>query len=188
MSPNMFSQINSSFQGTGFQDFYTFLDDVELDSVRAVIQWILEANNAEERPDMLNLLICSGGGDLNAAFALIDIMRGSYIPVRTIGIGMIASAGLMIFMAGQEGERVLTKNTAILSHQFSSSSWGKSHELLSATKSFDLTSTKVLDHYLQFSNLDEEQIKELLLPPTDVWLSAQEALKYGLCDSIKTLK
>lgn len=188
MSKSMFSQINSSLQGTNEQQsFYLLMDDIDGESIRPVIEWIIDSNFSEEKPEMLNLMICSGGGEISAGFALIDIMRGSSIPVRTIGVGEIASAGLMIFMAGMEGQRVLTPNTAILSHQYSGGSYGKQHELLSATKSFDLTSKKVLKHYKKFSNLEEDKIKELLLPPTDVWLSAEEALEYGLCDVIKEL-
>jgi ATP-dependent Clp protease protease subunit len=187
MSQNMFSQINSSFQGNDTQQFYLLMDDIDNESIRPVIEWIIDANFSEERPEVLNLMICSGGGALSAGFALIDIMRGSSVPVRTIGVGEIASAGLMIFMAGMKGERTLTPNTAILSHQYSGGSFGKQHELLSATKSFDLTSEMVLNHYKKFSTLSEEDIKRVLLPPTDVWLSPKEALEYGLCDSIKDL-
>ena len=63
--------------------FYLLMDEISLQTTKPVVEWMFEANFAEERPDMLNLIICSPGGDLNAAFALIDTMRGSAIPVRT---------------------------------------------------------------------------------------------------------
>ena len=97
--------------------FYLLMEDISLASSKTVVEWIFEANFAEERPELLNLIICSPGGDLNAAFAVIDTMRGSAIPVRTIGLGQIASAGLMILIAGDKGQRILTPNTSILSHQ-----------------------------------------------------------------------
>lgn len=189
MSKSMFSQINSSLKGNSEQQsFFLLMDPIDGESIRPCIEWIIESNFSEEKPEVLNLMICSGGGELSAGFALIDIMRGSSIPVRTIGVGEIASAGLMIFMAGMSGQRVLTPNTAILSHQYSGGLYGmKEHELFAATKSFNLTSKMVLNHYLKFSNLDEGKIKEILLPPQDVWLSPEEALQYGLCDCIKEL-
>ena len=64
-------------------------------------------------------------------FALIDIIHGSRLPIWTVGIGMLASMGLMIFMAGEKGHRVLTPNTLILSHQWSGVDSGKEHELVS---------------------------------------------------------
>jgi ATP-dependent Clp protease protease subunit len=137
---------------------------------------------------MLNLIITSPGGDLNAAFALIDVMRGSAIPVRTIGLGQIASAGLMIFIAGEKGQRILTPNTSILSHQYSWGAIGKEHELFAQIKEFDLTTKKVIDHYKRCTGLADKKIREVLLPPQDVWLSPPEAKKLGLCDDVKDLK
>lgn len=88
-----------------------------------VIEWILYENlQAPQRralgravPPELVLLICSEGGDLDAAFALIDIMGCSQLPINsggpflrnetaapgpTVGLGTIASCGLLIFIAG----------------------------------------------------------------------------------------
>lgn len=162
------------------------MEDISLASCKPVIEWIISANFSEEIPESLNLMICSPGGDLNAGFALTDVMRGSKIPVNTIGIGQIASAGLLIFLAGKH--RVLTPNTSILSHQYSWGSVGKHHELIAANKEFDLTSKRLLAAYKKHTKLNEAQIKEFLLPPHDVWLDSKEALQYGICDAVKELK
>jgi ATP-dependent Clp protease, protease subunit len=163
------------------------MEDISLSSAKNVVEWIFEANFAEERPELLNLIICSPGGDLNAAFAVIDVMRGSAIPVRTIGLGQIASAGLMMFIAGTKGHRLLTPNTSILSHQYSWGAFGKEHELFATVKEFDLTTKKMIQHYKKCSGLAESKIREVLLPPQDMWLSPQEAKKLGLCDDVKDL-
>ena len=163
------------------------MEDISLSSAKNVVEWIFEANFAEDRPELLNLIICSPGGDLNAAFAVIDVMRGSAIPVRTIGLGQIASAGLMMFIAGTKGHRLLTPNTSILSHQYSWGAFGKEHELFATVKEFDLTTKKMIQHYKKCSGLAESKIREVLLPPQDMWLSPQEAKKLGLCDDVKDL-
>ena len=167
--------------------FYLLMEDISLSSAKNVVEWIFEANFAEERPELLNLIICSPGGDLNAAFAVIDVMRGSAIPVRTIGLGQIASAGLMMFIAGTKGHRLLTPNTSILSHQYSWGAFGKERELFATVKEFDLTTKKMIQHYKKCSGLAEAKIREVLLPPQDMWLSPQEAKKLGLCDDVKDL-
>ena len=163
------------------------MEDISLSSAKGVVEWIFEANFAEERPELLNLIICSPGGDLNAAFSVIDVMRGSAIPVRTIGLGQIASAGLMIFIAGTKGYRLLTPNTSILSHQYSWGAFGKEHELFATVKEFDLTTKKMIEHYKKCTGLAEKKIREVLLPPQDMWLSGAEAKRLGLCDDIKDL-
>jgi ATP-dependent Clp protease protease subunit len=137
---------------------------------------------------MMNLIITSPGGDLNAAFALVDVMRGSSIPIRTVGLGQVASAGLMIFIAGTSGQRILTPNTSILSHQYSWGAFGKEHELFAQIKEFDLTTKRMIAHYKKCTGLKEEQIREYLLPPQDIWLSSVEAKKLGICDDVKDLK
>jgi ATP-dependent Clp protease, protease subunit len=163
------------------------MEEITLASAKNAVEWIFEANFAEERPELLNLIITSPGGDLNAAFALIDVMRGSAIPIRTIGLGQIASAGLMIFIAGDKDQRILTPNTSILSHQYSWGAFGKEHELFATVKEFDLTTKKMIQHYKKCTGLSDAKIREVLLPPQDIWLSPVEAKKLGLCDHVKEL-
>jgi ATP-dependent Clp protease protease subunit len=164
------------------------MEEITLATCKQAVEWVFEANFAEERPDMLNMIITTPGGDLNAAFALVDTMRGSAIPIRTIGLGQIASAGLMIFIAGATGQRILTPNTSILSHQYSWGAFGKEHELFAQIKEFDLTTKRMIAHYKKCTGLKEDQIREYLLPPQDIWLSAAESKKLGLCDDVKDLR
>ena len=164
---------------------HVFMAEVTQETMKPLIDWIIAENyNRERKKKELTLGICSPGGDLIACFALVDIMKGSKIPIRTIGMGMIASCGLLMFISGEKGRRVLTPNTSILSHQFSWGSFGKEHELFAAVKEFELTTRRMIDHYKKCTGLSEEDIRKYLLPPQDVWLSAKEAKKLGLCDSI----
>jgi ATP-dependent Clp protease protease subunit len=114
-------------------------------------------------------------------------MRGSAVPIRTVGLGQIASAGLMMFIAGEKGNRVLTPNTSILSHQYSWGAFGKEHELFATVKEFDLTTKKMISHYKKCTGLNEKKIREVLLPPQDIWLGALEAKQLGICDHVKEL-
>lgn len=189
---HMMKKLNLELSTNNDQDqahsFFLLMDDISISSVKPAVEWILETNFSGEQPDMMNLIICSPGGDLNAAFSLIDTMRGSAIPIRTIGLGQIASAGLLIFISGKKGQRILTPNTSILSHQYTWGSFGKEHELMAQVKEFDLTSKRLINHYRKCTGLKEEVIKKFLLPPQDVWLSAEEALELKLCDVVKELK
>jgi len=164
---------------------HVFMSEVSQETMKPLIDWIISENfNRDKKKKELTLGICSPGGDLNACFALIDVMKGSKIPIRTIGMGMIASCGLLMFISGTKGRRVLTPNTSILSHQYSWGSFGKEHELFAAVKEFDLTTQRMITHYKKCTGLSEKDIRKYLLPPEDMWLSAKEAKKLGLCDSI----
>jgi ATP-dependent Clp protease protease subunit len=168
-------------------NIYLFMDDFNSESVAPVIEFILEKNliPAAKRPKYLTLIINSPGGDLTSAFALIDIMNGSSIPVHTLGIGQISSCGILTFMSGTKGHRLLTPNTSVLSHQWSWGASGKSHELMAVQREFEITDERMMAHYKRCTGLDEKIIKKVLLPPQDVWLTAQEAVKYGIADKIK---
>ena len=165
---------------------HVFMGDVTQETMKPLIDWIISENfNQKEKKRELTLGICSPGGDLNACFALVDVMKGSKIPIRTIGMGMIASCGLLMFISGEKAKRILTPNTSILSHQYSWGSYGKEHELFAQVKEYDLTTERIVNHYKKCTGLSEKDIRKYLLPPHDVWLSAKEAKKLGLCDKIQ---
>jgi ATP-dependent Clp protease protease subunit len=161
------------------------MGEIDAESVRPVVEWILYENYVKKKKlKELLLMICSEGGELSTAFALIDVMRTSKIPIKTVGLGQIASCGLLIFLSGAVGRRVLTANTSIMSHQFSWGTEGKAHELFATMKEFELTQQRMVNLYKSTTGLDEETIKTVLLPAQDVYLSAEEALSYGICDHI----
>lgn len=176
------STVSQAVQDEGM---LVLMGEVTPESIRPVIEWVLYENFVvKKRKKELLLMICSEGGDTAAAFALIDVMRGSAIPVKTVGLGMIASAGLMIFIAGTPGRRILTPNTSIMSHQFSWYNEGKAHELFATMKEFELTQARMLAHYETCTGLTEAEIREKLLPPQDVWLSATDAQQLNVCDHV----
>jgi ATP-dependent Clp protease protease subunit len=185
----MMEKLNRELNQENLQhNYFVIMDEIATETLKPAIEWIVAANFSQQRADVLTLILCSPGGELDPAFALIDMMRGSSIPVRTIGLGQIASAALLIFMSGKKGERILTPNTSVMSHQYTWGTYGKAHELMATAKQFDVLSQKLIRHYKKCTELDEEKIRNYLLPPQDVWLSAQESLKLGLCDIVKDLK
>ena len=166
---------------------FLLMDEISDATCKDVIQFIISKNLVKPYPKYLQLIINSGGGDLQAAFAVIDTMKGSAIPVYTVGLGCVASAAVLIFIAGEKGKRVLTPNTSVLSHQYSWGTYGKEHELFSTVKEYELTTQRMIKHYKKCTGLTEKKIRDHLLPPQDVWLSAIQAKKLGICDSIKTV-
>lgn len=163
--------------------------EITEETSKECVAWILEMNltlGTKHNHKVLSLVINSPGGEMSHAYSIIDTMRGSSIPIYTIGMGEICSAGLMIFMSGVN--RTITPNTSIMTHQYNWGSSGKHHELIAATKEFNHSHRRMIEHYKECTKLDEETIIKDLLTSTDVWLSAEEAKKYNLCDEIKLLK
>ena len=147
-----------------------------------LIQWIIGENANPAPKKHLTLYINSVGGDLYDAFAVIDVMNSSKIPIRTIGIGSLMSAAFMIFVSGERGSRSLAKNTSTMCHQFSSSYEGKEHDIKASERETRFVKQKMLDIIKNSTDMDERTIKRKLLPPSDVWLSAQECIDLGVAD------
>lgn len=166
--------------------YYYMADNFTAESTKPIIHWIMEKNLLPDsaRPSHLTLIINSPGGHVHSAFALIDTMKGSAIPIHTVGLGMISSCGILTFMAGEPGQRVITPNTSILSHQYSWGSGGKEHELFARNREYELSTERMMEHYKRCTGMSKKKIRKKLLPPHDVWLSAKEAVKYGVADKI----
>ena len=167
---------------------YLFMDAVNETSCKDLISFIFTKNLGNPKPKYLQIVINSGGGDLNSAFAAIDVIKGSTVPIYTIGIGCVASAAFAIFISGKKGHRTLTPNTSIMSHQYTWGTYGKEHELFASVKEYELTTKRMIAHYKRCTGLTEKKVRQYLLPAQDVWLSATEAKKLGICDKIKELK
>jgi ATP-dependent Clp protease protease subunit len=161
---------------------YYLTGDIDENSITPVIKWIL-AENIAQRHKQLNLFINSCGGDLYQAFGLIDIMKSSKIPVATNGVGSLMSAAFLIFMSGVKGKRFITKNTSIMSHQFSTFYEGKEHDVKASEKETRYIKQRMLDVMKESCSMDERMIKRKLLPPSDVWLSAEECVELGVADA-----
>lgn len=158
----------------------------EIDDRQAgmVVAWIINANLSPNPPKNLTLLINSAGGSLHSSFAVMEAIKGSSIPVKTVGMGQICSGGLIIFMSGQRGNRLLTPSCSIMSHQFSTATGGTYHELTNVQKEMDYTHKRLLAAYKEFTGKNEAYIMKYLLSPHDSWLTPEEAIKHKLADKI----
>jgi ATP-dependent Clp protease protease subunit len=157
--------------------------EITEESVEECIKWIVY-ENLEAKEKTLTLYVNSTGGDLYQAFALIDIMRSSKHRVRTIAVGSIMSAAFLIFTAGTKGERHLAANTGIMCHQFSGSADAKFHDLKAEMKENEMLNQKMVNILKEATGLSTTKIKAKLLPASDVYLTAQEALDLGIADII----
>lgn len=167
-----------------FEHYAHFLSgSIEPMNIEAASRWLLYAKfNKIEKP--LTLHINSEGGDLGDAIGLVDLMRGIGVDVRTLGYGNIMSAGFMIFAAGQKGYRAIGKNTTIMIHQFNDGLEGKYHDMKAYAKECDRYNKKMEQILSDCSNLTVKDVRTKLLKSTDVWLSAEELVEYGIADII----
>jgi ATP-dependent Clp protease protease subunit len=162
--------------------------DIDEYNVNETIKWIIYENLIPEDGKILTILINSYGGELSQAFALIDMMKNSKYPIRTIGIGAVMSAAFLIFASGKKGERFISRNASIMCHQYSTNAEGKHHDMKAYEKEMKLTDERMLAVLKQSTNLSLKTIRAKLLPESDVWMDAQELIDLGIADSFLHFK
>jgi ATP-dependent Clp protease protease subunit len=155
--------------------------EIEEENITNCIKWITY-QNLDNTEKVLTLYVNSTGGDLYQAFALIDIMRNSRHTIQTIGIGAVMSAAFLIFISGSN--RYASKNASFMCHQFTEAMDNKYHDLKATMKENDMCNLKMVDIIKEATGLPVSKIKSKLLPPSDVYLSAQEVVDLGAAEHI----
>jgi ATP-dependent Clp protease protease subunit len=157
--------------------------EIDENNVGSCIKWVTY-ENFDLKEKVLTLYINSTGGSLYDAFALIDVIKHSKHPVRTIAIGSAMSAAFLIFASGHRGQRFAAKNASLMCHQFTESMDNKYHDLKATMRENDLCNEKMVDILRDATGLTPGVIKKKLLPPSDVYLTAQECIDLGVADRI----
>ncbi len=164
---------------------HVLMGEIDEDNVEKAVRWLIYENmDSSNSEKILTLYINSTGGSLTDAFGLVDVIKNSNYIVRTIGIGNIMSAAFLIFAAGDKGERYIAKNTSIMCHQFTESIDEKYHDIKAALKETEYCNKRMVDILTEATGLAPSRVKSKLLPPSDVYLTAQELIDYGVADHI----
>lgn len=136
-----------------------------------------------EDPDKdINLYINSPGGSVTAGMAIYDTKQYVKCDVSTMCMGMAASMGAFLLSGGTKGKRLALPNAEIMIHQPSGGAQGQATEIEIAAEHI-LRTKKKLNTILSENT---GQPYETIVKDTerDNWLTAQEALEYGLIDKV----
>lgn len=135
--------------------------------------------------DPITLVVNSPGGSVSAGLSIVDCMDSISSPVHVFGTGVIASMASIILACGEKGHRTLSSNADVLIHQLLTSGMaGQASDIAIAAESM-LKKKKRLNCLLaKACNKSEQQIEKAT--DRDTWMSALEAVSFGIADSIKT--
>ena len=140
---------------------------------------ILESENPEEP---ITMFINSPGGSVTAGMSIYDTMQYISCPVRTIATGLAASMGAFLLVAGEPGQRFAMPNAEIMIHQPLGGMSGQATDMDIAARHILHTREK-LNRIL--AKRSGQSLKKIARDTErDNWLSAEEALSYGLIDGI----
>ena len=135
----------------------------------------------EERQP-IKLYIDSNGGDLVQTFIMIDSIRLSKTPVWTIGMGAVYSGGFFTFISGHR--RIAYPSSSYLYHEGSTGTFGDAGKFRNYACFYEKQMAALKAHTLKFTDIDEHTYD--LHIKDDWWMTAEEAIQYGICDEIAT--
>ena len=140
--------------------------------------------DAQDPDKDIYLYINSPGGSITSGMAIYDTMQFVHADVQTIVMGMAASMGSFIAAAGTKGKRFALPNAEILIHQQLGGAQGQATEIEIAARHILKTKEKMNRLYSEMTGQPVEVIERDT--DRDNWLTAEEALEYGLLDQIMT--
>jgi len=134
--------------------------------------------------DPIKVFIDSPGGDVDAGYAIYDMIRFIDAPVYTIGMGLVASAGVLILLASPKERRISLPNSHYLIHQPLSGIRGVATEIEIHAKELEKLRVKLNKLISDETGKSLDQVAKDT--DRDFWMSAQEALTYGLVSRVIT--
>jgi ATP-dependent Clp endopeptidase proteolytic subunit ClpP len=171
--------------------------DVEEEKVAELIAGLLslhhlgkpkpaEEGEEQEEGKPIDMYVSTYGGAADDMAAVVDIMNmvKKDCPIRTIGIGKVMSAGVLILASGTPGERVIGRNCRVMIHSVIAGNAGALHNLENKLQEVRKLQESYLDSLERVTKLTKKQLKSFMRRKTNVYLSAEEAIKYGIADKI----
>ena len=142
---------------------------------------VISPKESEENP--ITIYINSPGGEIYSLLGLYDVMQSlikdGYV-IKTVNIGIAASAAAIILLAGSKGHRYCLPHTTVMLHQPSSGTYGTVTDM-----EIDVAESRRLKQDL--NSIIKQHASEELIPllERDAFLTPEQALEYGIIDEIK---
>ncbi len=156
-------------------------DEVNDATASLVVAQMLFLEGQDPEKD-ISLYINSPGGSVTAGFAIYDTMQYIKCDVSTICMGMAASMGAFLLSSGTKGKRIALPNSEIMIHQPLGGAQGQATEIEIAAQHILRTKKKLNSILAENTGKTVEQIAADT--DRDNWLTAQEAMDYGLVDKV----
>ncbi len=184
MAKEIFETLDDKIESTILGQRRLFISDaIDNESANAVIRklWYLEITDPGKP---ILLVINSPGGSVDSGFAIWDQIKIITSPVTTLVTGLAASMGSVLALAAAPKRRFATEQSRFMIHQprLSGVIQGQATDLDIQAKEILKTHDMLIDIYVQATGKDREVISKAI--DRDTWMSAKEALEFGLIDKI----
>ena len=134
----------------------------------------------------MDFLVSTEGGSVQDMFAVYDCMRDikKDCDIRTLGIGKVMSAGVLLLAGGTKGLRRVGKNCRLMLHAPSGGQFGSLKELEVDIREVKWYQDQFVKALAQESNLSERKIRSIFRKKTDTYFDAKQAVEWGIVDEV----
>ncbi len=154
--------------------------EIDKDSGERFIRQLLLLESLSEEP--ITVFIDSPGGDVDAGYAIFDMIRFVKAPVRIVGMGLVASAAALILLAVPKDRRFGLPNSHYLIHQPLSGIRGVATEIEIHARELEKTRERINREIAEATGQPLARVEKDT--DRDYWMNAEEALAYGLISKI----
>lgn len=190
MIPNM-KRITKS--GIEEMDLFTYdfqenrtiylFDEINSITAKEIICQLRYLDVVGKGKDITLIINSPGGGSVKDGFAILDCMNSLKSDIKIVATGVAASMGAFLLACGAKGKRYATPNTEIMIHQPLGETRGQAIEIELVAKHISRTKERLYTILANKTGKTKDVIEKDL--DRDYWMTAQEALEYGLIDDIK---
>lgn len=156
-------------------------DEVNSDTAQIIVAELLYLASVDSESD-ITMYINSPGGSVLDGFAIYDTMNYIKPDVRTICIGTAASMGAFLLSGGTKGKRFILPNAEVMIHQPLGGMQGQATDMQIAMDHMNKLKTKLTTYLAKHTGKDFDTIAKDT--DRDNWLTAEEAVAYGLVDQV----
>jgi ATP-dependent Clp protease protease subunit len=148
---------------------------------------ILESGFAGEyEKDAFELIVSTNGGSALEMFSIYDTIRmiKEKAPVCTVGLGKVMSAGVLVLACGTKGRRKIGKNCRVMIHGVASGYAGSIHSLENELEEVQWIQQQYIRILAAETDMTQKYIKNLISRKVNVYLTAEQAVEYGIADEV----
>ena len=137
--------------------------------------------------DPVKFLVSTFGGNAVDMFGIYDtvkMVQNNGIEIHTVGSGKVMSAGVLLLACGTKGKRVIGKNCRVMVHPVVGGAHGPSHDIQNEVEEILQTQQQYVECLANETKLSISRLNKLISEKRNIYLSAEEAVKFGIADKI----
>lgn len=152
-------------------------------SAQRVITRLVELD--QEDPERLTVLIIhSSGGFVYAMLSIYDVMKSVRNPLRVVCLGRAMSGAAILLASGDEGQRMIGRSATVMIHELSGGTWGTVSQMDTDVEQKRALNELLIEILARETGNTKTQVRKLMKDSKDNFMTAREAIEWGLADII----